>query len=195
MYSNNVKDWTIKRSEASLRVKEERSTTIMRGFNMQLKAISDFDGYFISKDGKVFCNLGKGNRRKTDRTVDLYEIKPRPLPNGYLRVYMRNTKTNKRMDKYIHRLVAEAFVRNPDNKPFVNHRDCNRTNNVWYNLEWVTYKENTKQTEDLEHVIRDDKGRFVSNIKSWDSLLPSEKAKINEYIFIKACQNTVKAGV
>lgn len=199
MYSNKVKDWTIIRSEASLnRVnqnKEERSTTIMRGFDMQLKPIADFDGYFISKDGKVFSNLGKGNRRLTNKTVDLYEIKPRSLPNGYLRVYMRNTSTNKRVDKYIHRLVAEAFVPNPENKKFVNHRDCNRTNNVWYNLEWVTSRENIQQTTDLGHVIRNDKGQFESRIKSWDSLLPSQKLKISDYVFTKACQNTVKAGV
>ena len=36
-----------------------------------LKAIKDFDGYFISDDGKVFCNLGKGNRRQ-GKTVELY---------------------------------------------------------------------------------------------------------------------------
>lgn len=153
-----------------------------------LKPIEYFDGYFVSNDGKVYCNLGKGNRRKTDRTVDLYELKPRPLPNGYLRVYMRNMKTGKRVDQYIHRLVAKAFVPNPENKPFVNHRDCNRQNNVSWNLEWTTARENTKQTEDLEHVIRNEKGQFVGNIKSWDSLLPSQKLKISDYIFTKACQ-------
>lgn len=40
-----------------------------------LKPIKDFDGYFISNTGKVFCNLGKGNRRKR-ATVPLYEVKP-----------------------------------------------------------------------------------------------------------------------
>lgn len=42
----------------------------------------------------------------------------------------------------IHRLVAAAFVPNPDNKPEVNHIDSNRRNNHWSNLEWVTRQEN-----------------------------------------------------
>lgn len=45
--------------------------------------------------------------------------------------------------RYIHRLVAEAFIVNTDNKPCVNHINHNRSDNHVDNLEWVTYKENT----------------------------------------------------
>lgn len=123
--------------------------------------IKDFDGYFISNDGKVYCNLGKGNRNRCKR-CEMYEIKPRSARNGYIRVYMRQTSTSKRVDKYVHRLVAEHFISNPDSKPCVNHKDCNRANNNVANLEWVTHKENNSYTMQLNHMYRDEKGRFCA---------------------------------
>lgn len=113
-------------------------------FYTKMVKIKGFDGYYITEEGKVFCNLGKG----------------RPTKGGYLRVCMRNLQTNKRVDKYIHRLVAEHFIPNPQNKRCVNHLDCNRTNNNVKNLEWATYKENNDYAIKLNRNNRDDLGRF-----------------------------------
>ena len=60
--------------------------------------------------------------------------------NGYLFVGLRKDK--KRKFKYIHRLVAEAFIPNPNNLPQINHKDENKQNNCVNNLEWCTNKYN-----------------------------------------------------
>ena len=135
-----------------------------------LKQIKDFDGYFISDTGKVFCNLGKGNRR-TGKTVQPYEIKPRKTKTGYCRVYMRKTSTGKRVDVYIHRLVAMYFIPNPENKRYVNHINCIRSDNRASNLEWCTARENTSYTMKMNHIQRDSSGRYVSNFSYPDSIV------------------------
>jgi hypothetical protein len=61
--------------------------------------------------------------------------------DGYCRVNVLN-KDGKYTNLPIHRLVALAFIENPDNKPHVNHIDGDRTNNTVENLEWVTPREN-----------------------------------------------------
>ena len=127
-----------------------------------IKPIPDFGGYFISDDGKVLCNLGKGNRNR-DRTVEMYEVTPRLTKNGYARVYLRSSSTWERKDKYIHRLVAEAFIENPDQKKYVNHKNFNRMDNRASNLEWCSAAENTAYTRNVGHIVRDQFGRFKSN--------------------------------
>lgn len=129
-----------------------------------LKAINDFNGYFISDDGKVYCNLGQGNRRN-GKTTELYEVKPRPNQNGYLRVYCRQVSTGKRKDLYVHRLVAEYFVPKQDGKNVVNHKNCRVDDNRASNLEWCTTKENIDYATSLGHLKRNkENGRFVSGL-------------------------------
>lgn len=61
--------------------------------------------------------------------------------NGYLAVHLSmNGAVSTRL---VHRLVAEAFIPNPDNKPQINHIDGNKRNNTIANLEWVSAKENS----------------------------------------------------
>lgn len=127
-----------------------------------LKEIKGFKGYFINEKGEVYCNLGRGCRSKDrSKTTELYKINPRAARNGYMRVYMRNTDTWKRQDRYIHRLVAEHFIENPEHKKCVNHIDCDRSNNNVKNLEWVTSKENSEYAFKMNRMKRDKLGRFV----------------------------------
>lgn len=130
-----------------------------------IKKIPDFSGYYVEDTGKVFCTIGKG-RKTRDNPVDPYEINPRLTKNGYARVYMRQDSTGKRVDRYIHRLVAEAFIPNEEDKPCVNHINCKRDDNRVENLEWVTTKENTDYTFKVSHVKRNpENGRYESLLK------------------------------
>ena len=67
----------------------------------------------------------------------------RPCENsgGYL--MFRLTVGGKKQVHLVHRIVATAFIPNPEGKPCVNHKDFNKSNNCVSNLEWVTYRENT----------------------------------------------------
>lgn len=127
-----------------------------------LKEIPDFDGYYISDDGVVYSTLGKGRRDKTKYTSP-YPLKTRMTKGGYLRVYMRQTSTNKRVDRYIHILVAQVFLGHPNfSNPTVNHKDFNKINNNVNNLEWVTQADNLRRSKDAGRIRRDETtGRFL----------------------------------
>lgn len=72
--------------------------------------------------------------------------------DGYLIVNLN--KNNKCYKKKIHRLVAEVFISNPENKPQVNHIDENKQNNCYLNLEWVTNKENSNHGTKTERTTK-----------------------------------------
>ena len=71
---------------------------------------------------------------------------------GYISINL--FKNNKRKLCKVHRLVAEAFIPNQDNKPQVNHIDEVKTNNMVSNLEWVTAKENSNHGTRTEKMIK-----------------------------------------
>jgi hypothetical protein len=101
------------------------------------KDIQNYEGlYQVSNLGRV-----KSFRRSTKlRCKDEYILKPFLANNGYAQVTLyNNTKKHKFL---VHRLVACAFIPNPDNLPQINHKDEDRTNNVVENLEWCTAEYN-----------------------------------------------------
>lgn len=66
--------------------------------------------------------------------------------DGYLKV-----KVNDK-DRFVHRLIAETFIPNPENKPQIDHFNRNRADNKVENLRWVTYSENSRNTEQHDRV-------------------------------------------
>lgn len=68
-------------------------------------------------------------------------VAPQETAKGYLRVDLFDANGYRKHHK-VHRLVAKAFIENPDNKPQVNHKDGNKRNNSITNLAWCTNSEN-----------------------------------------------------
>lgn len=105
------------------------------------KPIKEYENlYMISNLGKV-----KSLDRITQNGSGKFIKKGRLLKNhinnkGYEYMYLKDRERIKKV--YVHRLVAQAFIPNPNNKKEVNHIDCNPLNNKVNNLEWVSHKEN-----------------------------------------------------
>lgn len=94
--------------------------------------------YIISSNGLVYSFP----RRGTKGGVLGYTI----CNCGYKRIQIQNN--NKRKAEYLHKLLAESFIPNPNNYTQVNHKDCNKLNNDLDNLEWCTPQQNAQHARD-----------------------------------------------
>lgn len=97
----------------------------------EVRLIPDAEGYYVSESGKVYSTR-KGEFKLLKSSLD--------SRGNYLLVSITIDGIRKRA--LLHRLVAKAFVSNPDNLPEVNHKDKNKQNCYYTNLEWCTRKEN-----------------------------------------------------
>lgn len=95
-----------------------------------IKSIINNNKYWVTEDGKV---VSLNNKKILSSRIN---------NRGYYSCIIYDTKNKKYKNYVIHRLVAEAFIPNPNNKPEVNHIDGVKTNNHYTNLEWCTSSEN-----------------------------------------------------
>lgn len=106
------------------------------------RTIEGFGDYMVNPNGDV---MRTGYMRKTKYNTVYYcephILKPATIKCGYLMVVLTDSN-GKRKNMLVHRLVAKAYIPNPNNKPVINHIDGNKANNVISNLEWCTYTEN-----------------------------------------------------
>ena len=129
------------------------------------KPVPGYEGFYeVSNDGQV-------------RSIYRYKkiLKPMISNTGYKRVDL--FKNKKRKQYSIHRLVALAFIKNEDGKPFVNHKDENKLNNSADNLEWVSHVENCQ---------------YGTAIARRTEHFDYEHRKINNANQIKVCSKPIK---
>lgn len=106
------------------------------------KSIYNYEGlYEISNIGNIrscarYISCGRGEKQFRKSKI----LNPITTPKGYKRITI--SKDGEKKNFMIHRLVAQAFIPNPDNKPQINHIDGNKQNNNVTNLEWFTNGEN-----------------------------------------------------
>ena len=136
------------------------------------RLVKDYPMYEISSLGRIRSYYNASHGKRT--TPKLLAIKIDKI--GYSFVHLKNEKGRKPLR--VHRLVAEAFIPNPENLPEINHLDENKQNNCVNNLEWSSRLHNvryskvwkTNQTAinqyDLNHVF----------IRTWESISEAARA-------------------
>lgn len=135
------------------------------------KDIAGYEGYQISNHGRVKSHY------KTARI-----LKPYLNTDGYLNIDIKKKQYK------VHRLVAEAFIPNPENLPQVNHKDENKTNNNVTNLEWCTAEYNINYSHSKQ-IICIETGQTYSSIK--DAAL---QLNLNSSYISNACKGRYKTA-
>ena len=132
------------------------------------KQIRNYDNYYIYDNGDV---LNSNTNKILQGSIG---------EHGYK--YYRLSKNGQKKMFYAHRLVAEAFIDNPNRLPVVNHIDGNKLNNNVNNLEWVSYSENTQKWHDNNkniHRVKQEKHLDDLPNEEWEQIKNTKNYKVS----------------
>ena len=136
------------------------------------KDVEGYEGFYqVSNKGRV-KSLDRISINKNGLKCHFKEriLNPRLNSGGYREVPL--CKNGTQHSARVHRLVAKAFIPNPDNLPFINHKDENKENNCVENLEWCTPEYNVNYSQAIPISEFDLDGNWIKN---WPSIVVAER--------------------
>ena len=131
-----------------------------------MKQIKEYPNYSVTEDGRIISTQRVAGRSGKGISTICKELSILHNQTGYCMVNL--TKDRQSKTRYVHRLVAQAYLENPNNLPQVNHKDGNKDNNHYTNLEWCSALYNNIHA--LENGLREgQKGETNSQAKITES--------------------------
>jgi len=114
-----------------------------------MKDIIGYEGlYAVTEDGKVWSYPKRVNSYEGSWMIQHEYVNRKNRITPHVQYTVPLSKNGKRTRCQVHRLVAQAYIPNPENKPQINHKDGNPFNNNIDNLEWVTQSENMRHAQE-----------------------------------------------
>ena len=114
-----------------------------------MKDIIGYEGlYAVTEDGKVWSYPKRVNSYEGSWMIQHEYVNRKNRITPHVQYTVPLSKNGKRTRCQVHRLVAQAYIPNPENKPQINHKDGNPLNNNIDNLEWVTQSENMRHAQE-----------------------------------------------